>query len=153
LLAALKLLCQKIELKGVSSVYETEPLEYREQPWFLNLVCEGLTKLSPPELLEFAKWIERQLGRRPSFPNAPRLIDIDLLFYKDQVIHTETLTLPHPRLSQRLFVLVPLAEVAPDFIHPVEKKCIKELLENFGEPQQVRKWGPPPLIGGQAGGG
>lgn len=146
LLAALRLLGREVKLRQISSIYETEPLGYREQPWFLNLVCAGLTRLDPQELLNFVKWIERRLGRRPSFPNAPRSIDIDLLFYGNQVIDTATLTIPHPRLTQRLFVLVPLAEIAPGFFHPVEEKTVRELLEGFGEPQEVRKWGPPPAL-------
>ena len=153
LLAALRLLGREVEPRQISSIYETEPLGYQEQPWFLNLVCAGLTRLGPHELLDFVKRIERQLGRRPSFPNAPRPIDIDLLFYGTQVINTATLTIPHPRLPQRLFVLVPLAEIAPEFFHPVEKKTIKELLEGFGELQKVRKWGPPPVIEHRAGEG
>ena len=146
LLAALRLLEREVELRQISSIYETEPLGYREQPWYLNLACAGLTRLGPQELLDFVKRIERQLGRRPSFPNAPRPMDIDLLFYGTQVINTATLTIPHPRLPHRLFVLVPLAEIAPEFFHPVEEKTIKELLEGFGEPQEVRKWGPPPAL-------
>lgn len=146
LLAALRLLRRGVELRQISSIYETEPLGYREQPWFLNLVYAGSTQLGPHELLDFVKWIERQLGRRPNFPNAPRSIDIDLLFYGTRVINTAALTIPHPRLSQRLFVLIPLAEIAPEFFHPVEKKTIRELLEGFGKLQKVRKWGPPPVI-------
>ena len=124
---ALTLLSQKVKLEKVSSIYETEPVGYKEQPLFLNLVCQISTNLSPEELLHLAKTIESEMGRVPSFPNAPRPIDIDILFYDAQIIHTQNLVIPHPRMTERAFVLVPLAEIAPELVHPEAGKSIAEL--------------------------
>jgi len=136
---ALTLLSQKVSLEEVSSVYETEPVGYKEQPLFLNLVCRITTSLRPEELLHLAKEIETKMGRVPSFPNAPRLIDIDILFYDNEIITTYNLTIPHPRLKERAFVLIPLAEIAPDFFHPEMDKCIAELAKNVKGQNGVRK--------------
>ncbi len=112
-----------------SPVYETEPWGYKEQPFFLNQVVEGRTKLDPGSVLEHLKAIESQLGRQPSFRYGPRRIDLDLLFYADWVIEEADLQVPHPRLQERSFVLVPLADLAADFRHPVLNRSIRELLE------------------------
>lgn len=137
---ALQLLSRKVAIEQVSSIYETEPIGYQEQPWFLNLACRGLTQLKPSELLSFVKEIEKQLGREPSFPNAPRPIDIDILFYGEQIINSKDLIIPHPRLSERAFVLIPLAEISPGLIHPVFQRSISELLAALSGSQSVRKW-------------
>jgi len=115
---ALALLAGKVSLESVSSIYETEPVGYEEQPLFLNVVCRIATGLSPEELLRFAKEIEAGMGRVASFVNAPRPIDIDILVYGNVIIETQELTVPHPRLKDRAFVLVPLAEIAPDLVVP-----------------------------------
>ncbi len=138
---ALGLLTQQVTIGQVSSIYETEPVGYLEQPWFLNLVCVGETKMDPFGLLTFAKEIEPELGRVSSFPNAPRPIDIDLLLYDDQKIDTDDLTIPHPRMAQRRFVLAPMVEIAAAIIHPGNGKTIKELLTKLDDSTQVRKWG------------
>ena len=130
---ALQRLGQRVTIEQVSSIYETEPMGYREQPWFLNAVCQVSTELDPFSLLRLAKQIEVELGRVPSFANAPRIIDIDILFYGDEVVAAESLTIPHPRLAERLFVLVPLAEIAPELVHPIARKTIKQLLQEAGE--------------------
>jgi len=112
----------------VSSVYRTEPVGHRDQPDFLNLVVRGWTTVPPEALLREMLAIERGLGRERSFPNAPRTIDIDLLAYGDRVMETAALTLPHPGIAQRGFVLHPLAEVAPAWVHPTLGRTARELL-------------------------
>ena len=116
---ALDCLSEKMRLERVSSLYDTKPVGFAEQPRFLNAVCQVSTELLPHELLVLAKAIEKKLGRQPSpFPNAPRIIDIDILLYGNQTVKTLSLTIPHPRLLERAFVLVPLAEIAGDVIVP-----------------------------------
>lgn len=137
---ALDFLSQRLRVEKISSVYETEPVGNINQPRFLNLVCQAYTKLSPTALLTLAKGIESKLGRALNKPDAPRPIDIDILFYGEQVIETPELVMPHPRLTERAFVLIPLAEIAPDLVHPVVGKIIKELLKEVKETQGVFKW-------------
>ena len=137
---ALKLISQMVIVEQLSSVYETEPVGYKQQPLFLNAVCRVSTELSPEQLLVLAKEIEAKLGRIPSFPNTPRSIDIDILFYNDRVIKTRELTIPHSRLAERAFVLVPLAEIAPELIHPVIGRTIRELVNSLGAVIGVHKW-------------
>ena len=137
---ALDFLSQRLRVDKVSSVYDTEPVGNPNQPRFLNLVCQVYTTLAPAGLLTLAKGIESKLGRALGKSNAPRPIDIDILFYGDQVIETPELVIPHPRLAERAFVLVPLAEIAPDLRHPVTGKTIKELLRGLTETQDVLKF-------------
>jgi 2-amino-4-hydroxy-6-hydroxymethyldihydropteridine diphosphokinase len=137
---ALALLSAKMNLEEVSSVYETEPVGYKEQPLFLNLVCRIATNLPPDELFHVAKDVETSMGRIPSFPNAPRIIDIDILFYEDRIMSTQDLTIPHPRLQGRAFVLIPLAEIAPDLIHPELGKSIAQLANAVKGRKGVRKY-------------
>jgi len=137
---ALEFLSQRLRVDKVSSVYDTEPVGNPNQPRFLNLVCQVYTTLAPAGLLTLAKGIESKLGRAFGKSNTPRPIDIDILFYGDQVIETPELVIPHPRLAERAFVLVPLAEIAPDLRHPVTGQTIKELLRGLTETQGVFKF-------------
>ncbi|MBM3123753.1 MAG: 2-amino-4-hydroxy-6-hydroxymethyldihydropteridine diphosphokinase [Chloroflexi bacterium] len=126
--AAVNNLTPQLTVKKKSSVYETPPWGFEDQPKFLNQVVMAETYLDPEALLKHLKRLETALGRTPSFENGPRLIDVDILFFDDLSLNTPELQLPHPRLHERAFVLVPLAEIAPKLMHPKMKKTIKELL-------------------------
>src|SRR3990172_7296057 len=133
---ALKLLSVRLRSGKVSSVYETEPVGDATQPRYLNLVCQFYTTLPPAALLALLKGFELKLGRTgPS--GAPRPIDIDIFFYGSQGVNKPELIIPHPRLAERAFVLIPLAEIAPDQMHPVKHKTIKELLNNLKDTHGV----------------
>jgi 2-amino-4-hydroxy-6-hydroxymethyldihydropteridine diphosphokinase len=112
-----------------SPVYETPPWGVIDQPAFLNMVVRGETSLAPEDLLAHLKHLESELGRLPSIRYGPRLIDLDILFYDDLVLDTPKLTIPHPHLHKRAFVLVPLADLAPELVHPVFVKTVRQLLE------------------------
>lgn len=129
LAAALQQLRELMEISAISSIYETEPVGYLEQGRFLNMVCSGKTVLSARELLRRVKEIEKSLGRRPTFRNGPRPIDIDILFYDEMRVTQDDLNIPHPRLAERAFVLVPLAEIAPDKVDPSSGRSVQKLLE------------------------
>ena len=136
---ALGFLSQRLKVTQVSSIYETEPVGDVEQPRFLNQVCQVYTRLSPLALLSLAKGIEFKLGRTGK-TGAPRPIDIDILFYDDRVIKTAELVIPHPRLAERAFVLVPLVEIAPDLLHPISGLSVNGLLVEVDGKQGVTKW-------------
>jgi len=135
---ALEFLSQRLRMGKVSSIYDTEPLGEGNQPRFLNLVCQAFTRLEPTALLALAKGIEHKLGRVGK-SGKPRTIDIDILLYGDRVIETPELTIPHPKMTERAFVLIPLDEIASDIIHPATGKTVKELLQNVTEKQGVLK--------------
>lgn len=118
----------KIDDISLSSVYETEPWGNVDQENFLNMCLRGETSLTPDALLNFIKSIEKDLGRSHNQKWGPREIDIDILFYDNQVIDSAGLEIPHPHIADRAFVLVPLAEIAPDFIHPILIKAVEELV-------------------------
>jgi 2-amino-4-hydroxy-6-hydroxymethyldihydropteridine diphosphokinase len=121
-----------------SSLYETEPVEFRNQDWFLNCVVEAETDLMPRELMHALLEIERALGRRRRVPKGPRLIDIDILLFGSSVVRTPELEVPHPRMAERRFVLVPFNEIAPAARHPLLKKTIAELLADTPDRSEVR---------------
>ncbi|MBA7559872.1 Bifunctional folate synthesis protein [subsurface metagenome] len=137
---ALDFLLQRLRMEKISPVYETEPIGNIDQPRFLNQVCKAYTRLNPMGLLALAKGIESKLGRVSTKPDTPRPVDIDILFYGDQVIESPQLVIPHPRLTERAFVLVPLADIAPELRHPVNGKTVKSLLEGVKDRQGVFEW-------------
>jgi 2-amino-4-hydroxy-6-hydroxymethyldihydropteridine diphosphokinase len=129
--AARGLLAPAVTVLRVSPVYETDPWGYADQPRFLNAVFEAETSLEPPELLAFLKKIEREVGRKPTFHYGPRVVDLDILFYGMRVIRAENLTVPHALIAERIFVLVPLADLAPKMQHPITGKTISEMLSTL----------------------
>jgi 2-amino-4-hydroxy-6-hydroxymethyldihydropteridine diphosphokinase len=137
---ALEMLSQRMKVNRVSSVYDTEPMDNPHQPRFLNIACEVTTRLSPEGLLTLAKGIESKMGRTGK-TGQPRPIDIDILLYDGVIMDTPELVIPHPRMAQRAFVLVPLAEIAPDLVHPVVGKTIRELKQAINEVQGILKLG------------
>lgn len=133
----LKIDCHKLLAK--SSFFKTQPIGYTSQDWFVNGVIKIETDLEVPELFRTLKAIESRLGRTKTFRWGPRTIDLDILFFDEVEIHTEELQIPHPFIQDRQFVLIPLAEIDRHLIHPVLKKTIQELLNNFKEDQGVEK--------------
>lgn len=128
--AAVLNLTPQMAVKQKSSVYETPPWGFTEQDAFLNQVVKVTTYLEPEPLLRHFKRMETALGRVPNFQNGPRVIDIDILFFDKMIINTPPLVVPHPRLHERAFVLVPLAEIEPDFVHPILQRPINKILED-----------------------
>lgn len=128
---ALQKLRQFVHIQRVSSVYETEPVGYLDQPYFFNIVCSGDTHLTAQELLVQAKAIEKRQGRQETIRNGPRPIDIDILLYDTCVYEDQYLTLPHPRMMERAFVLIPLVEISPDVIEPRSGRTARELLQTI----------------------
>jgi 2-amino-4-hydroxy-6-hydroxymethyldihydropteridine diphosphokinase len=135
---ALSALARQTPVRKVSSFFETEPVGYRNQAWFLNIAVEIETRLDPIDLLHLCNRIEESCGRVRTFPNAPRTLDLDILLYDDLVMSEEVLTIPHPHLAERRFVLEPLAQIAPDLLHPVLKKSIRSLLEECPDNSGVK---------------
>lgn len=144
LLAVRAMLDAGLDVIRLSSIYETEAVEYENQPKFLNLVAElrGSTLPPPEQLLARLLRIEYALGRTRDIAKGPRTIDLDLLIFKDARVDTDFLTLPHPRLQARRFVLVPLNELVPGLVHPVLNQPIRELLEKTPDKSEVNRWRP-----------
>lgn len=130
-----------LEIEAISDVFITEPIGMREQPDFYNLVLAGRTERTVYDVHRSAMRIEDELGRRRTVLNAPRLIDIDLLTYGELVLSSPTLILPHPRLEMRTFVLAPLAEIAPEWRHPLTSSTAAEALGHLARPSKITRWG------------
>ncbi len=126
-----------VEVRRVSSLYRTEPVDFSPQRWFINCVAEAETDLMPLRLLKALQSVERQLGRRPGIPKGPRPIDIDILLYENVVVRSAALTIPHERLAERRFVLVPLGELAARLRHPVTQRTVLEMLHETPDTSQV----------------
>lgn len=137
--AAVELLQTLGTVSALSSLYETEPVEFTAQPWFLNCAALLETEKMPRQLLKALLDVERDMGRRRVQNKGPRTIDIDILLFGGSVVKTKELTIPHPALHHRRFVLEPLTEIAPDVRHPVLKKTIRELRDELPPGQAVRK--------------
>jgi len=125
-------------VESKSPLYHTEPVDFEDQAWFINGVIEIYTRLDPISLLKKLKGIEKETGRTScGIRFGPRILDLDILFFDDLILHTKELTLPHPRLHKRRFVLRPLFDIAPDLIHPVLKRDIQTLLLNLKDDRRV----------------
>lgn len=121
----------------VSSVYETEPVEYKEQGSFLNAVAQIVTNLPPQKLLSALQIIETKMHRQRHIPKGPRTIDLDIIFVGDMIVDTVNLTIPHKRAHTRKFVLAPMTEIAPNFVHPTLGTTVKHMLEELHDPEYV----------------
>ena len=127
---------------AVSSFYETEPVEVTDQPWFLNCVLALETTAEPAQLMRELLRIEHEMGRQRLVKKGPRSIDIDILLFGNAVVNTPELTIPHPEMTRRRFVLEPLAEIAPELLHPVSQKTVTRLLAELAPGQRVQKYEP-----------
>jgi len=142
ILAALRALGSIMVIARQSSIYETEPLGYTGQGWFLNMVVEGRCAHQPQELLAELKAIEAAMGRKPAVRNGPRCIDLDILLFDDLVVCEDRLTVPHPGIPHRRFVLVPLCEIAPGLVHPSLGMSVRQLLDSLSSAARVNLWSP-----------
>lgn len=129
-----------VQVQRVSSFYKTEPVDFVMQAWFLNCAVEAATELMPMQLLKAVKSVERALGRRPGVSKGPRPIDIDILLYENVIVRSAALAIPHERMHERRFVLVPLRELAPSVRHPVTRRTVTEMLHDLADSSQVVRY-------------
>lgn len=127
-----------VQILKSSSVYESQPVDFSSQPWFLNQVLKVESSLNPQKLLMFLQDTEKEMDRKPSFPKGPRVIDIDILLAEDIIIRSDRLKIPHPQLEKRNFVLIPLVEISPHTIHPVLRKSIQDIAEKCKDQSLVQ---------------
>src|SRR6201998_2549774 len=147
LLQALLLLPESgVHIRRVSSIYETEPVDYLDQEWFLNMVLEAQTELDPLDLLTAPPCMDARMGSRKAFAKGPRKIDLDILLYGNETIDTPELQVPHPRMLERKFVLIPLAEIASNLRHPSWKSGVTSLLASLRDKSAVKKLHDAPSI-------
>ena len=134
---AISMLSKKVNIKDKSSYYETEPVDFKDQPWFLNIVIEGETNLRVEELLNFTQSVESDMKRVKTFLNGPRIIDVDILLYNDVNIASERLTVPHPRMYERAFVMVPLFELSKDLI--INDISIEDIIKKLKGKETIKR--------------
>lgn len=139
---ARRMLAEKTIVTQFSALFETEPVGFADQPWYLNQAIELEVSLPPQELLSFCLGIEASCGRVRTFSNAPRTLDLDILLYGNVIVHQNNLVIPHPRLHERRFALRPLAQIAPEAVHPVLKKSIRRLLADCPDTSSVVEYNP-----------
>ncbi len=137
---------ERVRVVAVSSLYESDPVGPQDQPKFTNAVFKAETELSPFELLDYLKTIENKIGRKKTRRWGPRVIDLDIIFYGDLVISTDSLVIPHPRAHERRFVLEPLLEIEPDARHPVKNKTVRDICSQLGNSQAISKTDGPEVL-------
>ena len=138
--SAIEAFTPEIMVQTISTTYETQPLYVTQQPEFLNLLVRATTTLSPISLLDLIQTLEIELGRKPSVRFGPRVIDVDIIDYNSLILNLESLTTPHPRLHERLFVLRPLIDIVPNWIHPRTGKTVQQLIDSLSDPGIVKKY-------------
>lgn len=138
--SAIEAFTPEIMVQTISPTYETQPLYVTQQPDFLNLLVRANTTLSPTNLLVSIKTLETELGRKPSVRFGPRVIDVDIIDYNSQILNLENLITPHPRMHERLFVLKPLIDIVPNWIHPRTGKTVQQLIEGVSNPGLVKQY-------------
>jgi len=143
---AIDLLSEAGPVKGVSSFYRTEPIGYREQEDFINAVAAVETSLTPGALLDVCRAIEDRLGRTRALHWGPRTLDLDILLFGSQIVNEPGLVIPHPQMAHRRFVLAPLAEIAPNVMHPVLQRTASQMLDDLKDTAAVMRCGPDPVL-------